>query len=189
MHGQVDLAASRQVLNAVHRSTRPRAHAISPRNRTPTASDGAQGSGDSLAVTAVLRPAGDGACTLGANLLGELGGRGAGVHVARLRGLRDVAAGVGVRALLNQGALAPVPLGEQLGRGGTAEDARVNEAGEADAGDVARGAEDAFKVPDGLCAVQLVNREARRRRGCWERTRAGSTRRGSRHRCSCRRRR
>lgn len=43
-----------------------------------------------------------------------------------------------------------VPGGEDFGRGGAAENARVDEAAELDAGDVARCAENAFKVPDGL---------------------------------------
>ena len=109
---------------------------------------------DSLAVAAVLGPARDGACALCADLFRELGGRGAGVYVAWLRRLCHVAAGVGVGAFLDEGALASVPLGEQLGRGRAAQDARVDKAGEADAGDVPRGAEDAFKIPDGLCAVR-----------------------------------
>ena len=49
-------------------------------------------------------------------------------------------------------AFALVPGSEDLGAGCTAEDARVDEACETDAGDVATGAEDAFEVPDGFCA-------------------------------------
>jgi hypothetical protein len=49
-------------------------------------------------------------------------------------------------------ALARVPGGEDLGGRRAAEDARMDEAGELDVGDVARGAVDALKVPDCLCA-------------------------------------
>lgn len=40
-----------------------------------------------------------------------------------------------------------VPLGEDFCRGGTAEDARVDEAGKSKVRNMAGGAEDAFKVP------------------------------------------
>ena len=43
-----------------------------------------------------------------------------------------------------------VPLGEDFGAGCAAEDTRVDEAGEADARDVAGGAKDAFEVPNGF---------------------------------------
>jgi hypothetical protein len=46
-----------------------------------------------------------------------------------------------------------VPRFEDFRRGRAAENTGVNQTGEPDAGDVARGAEDAFKVPNGFCAV------------------------------------
>jgi len=50
-------------------------------------------------------------------------------------------------------AFAAVPFCEDFGGGCAAEDTRVDETREADVGDVAGGAEDAFKVPDGFCSV------------------------------------
>ena len=50
-------------------------------------------------------------------------------------------------------AFAFVPLGENLRGRGAAEDARVDEAGEFDAGNVPGGAVDAFEVPDCFGAV------------------------------------
>ena len=98
-----------------------------------------------IAVAAVLGAAGDRARALGANFVLERARRGACVHVLGLRRLGDDALEVG-RA--DEVGLAAVPLGEDLRRGRAAEDARVDEAGEAQVGDVAGGAEDAFKVPD-----------------------------------------
>jgi hypothetical protein len=70
--------------------------------------------------------------------------------ILRVRRLRNDAVEVRVRS--NELALALVPCLEDLGGGRAAEDAGVDEACEADAGDVARRTEDAFKVPDGFCA-------------------------------------
>ena len=72
------------------------------------------------------------------------------MDILRLRGLRDDALQLGGRDELG---LAAVPLREDLGAGGATQDARVDEAGEADMREVARGAEDAFEVPDGFRAV------------------------------------
>ena len=73
------------------------------------------------------------------------------MHTPRLGWLRD-------NALKGRGgdefAFAFVPLGEDFGRRGAAEDARVDEAGELDAGNVAGGAVDAFEVPYCFSAVQ-----------------------------------
>ena len=59
---------------------------------------------------------------------------------------------VHVRAGVDEGLFAGVPGLEDGGRGRAAEDARVDEAGEFDAGDVPGGAVDAFEVPDGFCS-------------------------------------
>ena len=98
-----------------------------------------------VAVAAVLRAAGDGPRTLFADLLLQLAGCGAGVHVLRLRRLGDDTLELG-RA--NELGFATVPLGQDLGGGSTAEDAWMDETGESQVRDVAGGAEDAFKVPD-----------------------------------------
>lgn len=87
-----------------------------------------------VAVAAVLGAAGDGAGALLADLLLDVGVGGASVHILRLRRLRDYAAAA-VHGL-DELALAPVPLGQHVGRRRAAEDARVDEASEADAGDV-----------------------------------------------------
>jgi hypothetical protein len=44
-----------------------------------------------------------------------------------------------------------IPLGKNFVRRSTAKNARVYQAGEADARNVSRGAENPLKVPDGLC--------------------------------------
>lgn len=54
----------------------------------------------------------------------------------------------------NQFALTMVPLCKDFGRGGTAQDTGVNQPRETDMWDVSRRAENPFKVPDGLCAVE-----------------------------------
>lgn len=48
----------------------------------------------------------------------------------------------------DQFAFSSVPLGKNLGRRRTTEDTRMDQTWEADPGDVARGTEDAFKIPD-----------------------------------------
>jgi hypothetical protein len=118
MHGQIDLAPARQILD--------------------------------VAVAAVLGTAWNrpGAFLADA-LLGRVVGRSC-MHVLRLRWLSDDA---GEGGCLDQLGFPPVPLGEDLMRRGTAEDSWVDEAGEADAWDVARGAKDAFEVPDGFGPV------------------------------------
>jgi hypothetical protein len=55
-----------------------------------------------------------------------------------------------VCARLDQLALTPVPFCQHLGGGRAAQNARVNQAGESHAGDVAARAEDAFEIPNGL---------------------------------------
>lgn len=102
-----------------------------------------------VAVAAVLGPAGDGPGALGGDALGQLGVGGPGVRVERLGRLGNDA----VRGQVRRGdqfGLAPVPLGQDLGRRRAAQDARVDEAGEFDAGDVTGRAVDAFEIPDCL---------------------------------------
>ena len=53
----------------------------------------------------------------------------------------------------DQFAFPSVPLGENLGRRRTSKDTGVDQAWEADPGDVARGAEDAFEIPNRFCAT------------------------------------
>lgn len=57
-----------------------------------------------------------------------------------------------MRARGDELAFALVPGCKDFGAGGAAQDAGVDEAGEFDVGDVARAAENAFKVPDGFRA-------------------------------------
>ena len=98
-----------------------------------------------VAVAAVFRAAGYSARTFFTYFFFELAGRGAGVDVLGLGRLRDDAFEFGGA---DEVGFAAVPLGEDLGGGGTAEDAWVDEAGESEVRDVPRGAEDAFEVPD-----------------------------------------
>lgn len=108
-----------------------------------------------IAIATMFRTAGDRARALGTDLRDDIGGCGlTSVHVLRLGRLRDDAVeGVCTDEL----AFALVPEGEDVGGGGAAEDAGVDEAGEADVRDVPRGAEDAFEVPDGFCAGLSVS--------------------------------
>lgn len=106
-----------------------------------------------IAVTAVFRSAGDGARAFLADFLFHRARRGAGMYVLWLGGLSDDAVEGGGA---DEFGFAAVPFGEDFGAGCAAEDAGVDEAGEADAGDVPAGAEDAFKIPDGFGAVGLT---------------------------------
>lgn len=101
-----------------------------------------------VAVSSMLRPSGDRSRTLLGHFFSDfLAGR-AGVRVDGLRQMSHVAIGELVGS--HQLALTLVPRGQHLGRGSATDDARVDQAGELDAGDVARGGVDALKVPDGL---------------------------------------
>lgn len=101
--GQVDLAATRQILD--------------------------------VAVPAMLRAARDRPGTFFPDLGLRLLVGGTGVDVLWLRWLGDHA---GERSGRDQLGLPLVPLGEDLGRWSTAEDSRVDEAGETNAGNVSR---------------------------------------------------
>ena len=84
------------------------------------------------------------------------------MHILRLGWLRNNAL-EGRRG--DEFAFAFVPVGENFGGRGAAEDARVDEAGEFDAGDVAGGAVDAFEVPDCFGAVGGVVSDVEKRGG------------------------
>lgn len=73
------------------------------------------------------------------------------MYILGLRRLGDDAR-VRVCTSLDQLAFSLVPGREDFCRGRAAQDARVDETSEADAGDVARGTEDAFKIPNSFCA-------------------------------------
>jgi hypothetical protein len=108
----------------------------------------------------MLRPPGDGARSLLANLFGEfhvVRGDAAGVTIVWQRRQRDIAA-----LELGRGdklSLALVPRGQDLGRGGAAQDARVDETREFYVRDVSGRAVDALEVPDCFCAVFCVSWE------------------------------
>lgn len=142
--GEVDFAAAAEVLDAASR-------------QSGSLHGGEEGC--VLAVAAVLGAAGDGPRALVADLLG---GRGVGAPGVRAPGLgreRDDAVQlVGCDEL----ALAPVPRLQDLGGRRAAEDARVDEAGELDARDVAGRAVDALEVPDGLGSGAVVSKVSRR---------------------------
>lgn len=76
------------------------------------------------------------------------------MYTLRLGRLGDGAVEMRVRGY--EFALALVPSVEDFGGGCAAEDAGVDEACEADAGDVAGGAVDTFEVPDGFGSVVLL---------------------------------
>ena len=107
-----------------------------------------------VAVSAMLRAAGYGARAFLADLVFYAAGAAAGVHVLGLGRLGDdfmeILRGVGADEL----AFTTVPLGEDFSGGSAAEDAGVDEAGEADMGDMAGGGKNAFEVPDGFGAVR-----------------------------------
>ena len=75
------------------------------------------------------------------------------MHVLRIRRLSDGAVEVCMRG--DELGFALVPRIENFGGGRAAQDARVDEPSEADAGDVARRAEYALEVPDGFCADRV----------------------------------
>ena len=108
----------------------------------------------------MLWPPGHRPCPLPPNLLLHLRARTPRMHALRLRRQRHIP--TQMRTLANQLSLATIPLGQQRGRGRTAQDTRMNEARKAHAGDVARGAEDALEVPDGFSRlrVELVEEAA-----------------------------
>lgn len=82
------------------------------------------------------------------------------MNILRLRRLCDDAIKlVGT----DQFAFPSVPLGENLGGWRTSEDTGVDQAWEADAGDVARGAEDAFEIPNRFCAALEIKMSAKQR--------------------------
>lgn len=118
---------------------------------------GAAGEVLDVAVAAVFGAAGDGAGALPADFVFDGAGGGAGVDVLGFGGLGDDAVEGGGG---DQFGFAAVPFRQDFGAGGTTDDSRVDEAGEADVGDVAGGAEDAFEVPDRWWWVSGMNSHA-----------------------------
>lgn len=108
-----------------------------------------------IAVPAVFRTPRYRSRALFPNFLFQVSCRGARVHVLWLRGLCDRA--VEVRVCGYELCFARVPGREDGGGGRAAEDARMDEAGEADTWDVAGGTEYAFEVPDGFGAGEGVS--------------------------------
>lgn len=104
-----------------------------------------------VAISPVLRAPRDRPRALFPNLVFQLPTRGPRVYVLCVRRLGDRA--VEVRVCRDELAFALVPCLEDGGGGRAPEDAGVDEACEADAGDVARGAEDAFEVPNSFSSA------------------------------------
>ncbi len=107
-----------------------------------------------VAVAAMLGATGNGSCTFLADLVFDISCSAACVYVLRLWGLRndffEFLHGVGADEL----AFTAVPFGQDFGGWGAAEDTGVDEAGEADVGDVAGRCKNTFKIPDGFGTVR-----------------------------------
>jgi len=88
-----------------------------------------------IAVTSMFWAARDRSRALFPHFLFDVNGRASGMHVFGIGGLSNYA--VHVRASLDELAFALIPRCEDFGRGRAAENAGVDEAGKADAGDVA----------------------------------------------------
>lgn len=101
-----------------------------------------------IAIPAMLRSTRHSPRSLAPNLRLDLPRSGAGVDIEGLRRVRDDTVFDG--SCVDEFLLATVPLCEELGGRHGAHDAGVDETREADAGDVSRGTEDAFKVPNGF---------------------------------------
>ena len=100
-----------------------------------------------VAVPAVLRSPGDRPRSFLSDFLRDVIAARPDVYALCEGWVSDVAALV--PAFVDQGALALIPGGEDLGRGRAAEDSGVDEAGEANPGDVTRGAVDACSPRSG----------------------------------------
>ena len=105
-----------------------------------------------VAVSAVLGAAGDGSRAFFAHLGFDVPRSAARVHVLRLRGLGNDFFEFLRRVGVDELSFAAVPLGENFGRWGTAQNTRVDETRESDMGNVAGGRKDTLKVPDGFGA-------------------------------------
>ena len=113
----------------------------------------AEGNGGELTVATVLGAARDGPRTFPTYFLLDIRAAFASMYALRLGRLCDhTLEGGGADELC----LALVPLGQNLVRRSTAENARMNQASEPDARNVTRGAEDALEVPDSLCSFRVV---------------------------------
>lgn len=80
----------------------------------------------------------------------------AAVRIHLVGRLRYNLACVSLSTSSNQLSLSPVPFCENLCRGSAAQNARVNQTGEANTGNVSAAAVDAVKVPDGLGRLRVV---------------------------------
>lgn len=106
-----------------------------------------------IAVASMLGAAGDRACAFAADLLFDRVVAAADVDGLRVWWEGDHAGHVA--ACRDEFGFAFVPGFEDFGGGRAAQDAGMNEAGKADAGDMAGGAEYSLKVPDGFRSVML----------------------------------
>jgi hypothetical protein len=105
-----------------------------------------------VAIAAVLWSTRDRPGALLSDLLLDVVKCAAGMHIDGLWWLGNNAVhGVG----RDEFSFSSVPFGEYFGGWCTAQNARVDETGEADMGDVAGGTEDAFEVPDCFCSTSL----------------------------------
>lgn len=103
-----------------------------------------------VAIAAVLGATRDRSSALLADLFLDVVRCAARVHIDGLGWLgNDSVHGIG----RDEFAFSFIPYCEHLGRWCTAENTGMDQAGEADVGNVAGGTEDAFKVPDCLCAA------------------------------------
>ena len=123
-----------------------------------------------VAVPAMLGATGDGSCTFLTHLVFDIACSAACVYVLRLGGLGDnffeFLRGVGADEL----AFAAVPFGQDFGGWGAAEDTGVDEAGEADVGDMAGGCKDTFEIPDGFGTAKVSSCQSHIRRVSFEAT-------------------
>jgi len=101
----------------------------------------------------VLRTSRNRAGTLLADFLLDVFPGTASMNVLRLR--RQGNLSIHVFAGGDELALTPIPFGENLGRRRAAKDTRVDDTSESNAGNMSRGAEDAFEVPDRFGAMEM----------------------------------
>lgn len=162
-HGELDRNRPRHLNRAAERDLAVALREVQVTNRELRAFDvhrqvdfRAAGEVLDIAVPTVLRSPWYSTGSLFPDLLLDIVSCAAGVDVLRLRRECDFPAHVA--ALLDQLAFAVVPgLEDFVGRR-AAQDTRVDEPGEPDAGDVAGGAVDAFEVPDGFGSTLTTNK-------------------------------
>lgn len=111
-----------------------------------------------LAVPTMLRPSRNRPRTLFAHFLRKSSITRTSMRTERLRRQRNIATFQLRRG--NQLTLALIPRREDLGRGRTPQNTRVNKPCEFDMREVAGGAVDAFKIPDGLGPMLIATPES-----------------------------